>query len=78
MKRIDALSIKSGPTQSGSGTTPPPQQDGIIQPPVGGEVVPVFGGEILSLILVSLMVIAGFILYKKSNIFLRLITRLGI
>ena len=70
MKRVEALSIKAGPTQSGipSNITPPP---------VGGDVTPIFGGEIVSLVIVSLLVIAGFLLTKKSNIFLRLLTRLG-
>ena len=44
--------------------------------PVGGEVVPFFGWEIISLVTVSLLVF--FALYKKGNIFLRLLTWLRI
>ncbi len=68
MKPVNALDVKSGPTQSGK-ITPIPE-------PVGGEVFPVFGGEIVSLIVVALVLVFGFVLIRKTGLLSGLLARL--
>ncbi len=76
MKRVNALTAKTGPTQSGN-STPIPQPPSNISP-VGGEVVPMFGGEILSIIVMALVLVFGFVLIKKTSLLSGLLTRLGL
>ena len=70
LKRVNALNVKSGPTQSGDPAPSPGPE------PVGGEVVPVFGGEIMSLAVVALVLVFGFILVRKTGLLSSLLTRL--
>ncbi|MFX0201019.1 MAG: hypothetical protein ACFFCW_33280 [Candidatus Hodarchaeota archaeon] len=70
LKRANALTVKPGPTQSG-GSSPSPE-------PVGGEVLPVFGGEIMSLAIVALVLVFGFVLVRKTGLLSSLLTRLGL
>ncbi len=72
MKRLNALTLKYGPTQSGT------TQPSFNMSPVGGEVVPVFGGEIMSLIIVALVLIFSFVLARKTSLLSSLLTRLGL
>ncbi len=73
MKRVNALTVKSGPTQSGESPAPSLGPES-----VGGDVLPVFGGEILSLIVVALVLVFGFVLIKKTGLLSNLLTRLGL
>ncbi|MEE9458344.1 MAG: hypothetical protein V3V84_01130 [Candidatus Bathyarchaeia archaeon] len=68
--RIEALNVKSGPTESGDQSTP-----------VAGELVPidklsVFLSSSWILILLILVVPIAFILYKKRNVTLKILTPL--
>ncbi len=65
IKNVDALNMRHGPTQSGIEPN--------ISPAVGGEVVPTVGGEILSLIILTALLVFGFLIYKRGNIFLKLL-----
>lgn len=72
-KRVSALSIKPGPTESGTITTPTPTPK-----PVGGTVVPVdkllvFLSNFWPIILLLLLP-AAFILYKKRNLVLKMLS----
>ena len=68
---VDALSIKSGPTESGNGS-PPPREI------VGGEI---FSVDALSVflsqywLLLVLLIPFGFLLYKKRGFLSRLIIK---
>ena len=72
-KRVSALSIKPGPTESGTITTPTPTPR-----PVGGTVVPV--DKLLVFlsnfwpIMLLLLLPAAFILYKKRNLVLKMLS----
>lgn len=66
MHQIDALKVKSGPTESGIDVTP-----------VGGEMVPidklgVFSSSYGILILILLILPVAFVLYKKRDLALKL------
>ena len=69
--RVDALSIKSGPSESGNGS-PPPREI------VGGEI---FSVDALSVLLsqywllLVLLIPFGFLLYKKRGLLSRLIIK---
>ena len=71
-KRVDAFSIKSGPTESGGRPTGPPREI------VGGEI---FSVDTLSVflsqnwLLLVLLIPFGFLLYKKRSMLSRLIIR---
>lgn len=71
-RHVDALSVKSGPTESG-GAAPPiiPEQ------PVGGELLPntlpVFLSQYWLLIILLLIPLALLFYKKRSNIFPRLL-----
>jgi hypothetical protein len=63
-RNVDALILKSGPTESGATTSPPPG-------PVGGEVIPIdkislFLSQYWFLIAILLLPVA-YILYKKRS-----------
>jgi len=68
-KGVDALTIKSGPTESGA---PSPS-------PVGGEIIPIDKLSLLLshywLFLILLLFPFGFLLYKKRHFVLRLLLR---
>jgi len=69
-RRIQALTLKSGPTQSGVEVTP-----------VGGEMVPadklsVFLSSSWMLILLILVLPIAFILYRKRDVTLKILTPL--
>ena len=71
-KRSQALIIKSGPTESGGGPDPAP---------VGGEMVPVdklsiFLSSSWILLLLILVLPVAFILYRKRNVTLKLLSPL--
>ncbi|OGD53405.1 hypothetical protein A3K80_05475 [Candidatus Bathyarchaeota archaeon RBG_13_38_9] len=70
MYRVDALKVKSGPTESG-----------VEVPPVGGEMLPidklgVFSSSYGVLILILLILPIAFVLYKKRGLALKLFTPL--
>lgn len=70
--RVEALNLKSGPTQSGGSYPPPPV-------PVGGEMVPidklsVFLSNYWILVILLLLLPAALVLYKKREIALKLLT----
>ena len=70
MHRVDAVKVKSGPTESGIDVTP-----------VGGEMLPVDKFGICSssygiLILILLILPVAFVLYKKRGLALKLFTPL--
>ena len=74
--RPQALTLKPGPTQSGDPgpTTPPPA-------PVGGEMLPVdklsiFFSSSWILILLILIIPVAFILYRKRDVTLKILTPL--
>ncbi len=63
-RNVDALILKSGPTESGATTSPPPG-------PVGGEVIPIdkislFLSQYWFLIAILLLPVA-YVLYKKRS-----------
>ncbi|MCP8312343.1 MAG: hypothetical protein L6M37_05275 [Candidatus Methylarchaceae archaeon HK02M1] len=68
-RRVDALSLKSGPTESGEVVAP-------IEPstPVGGELLPAVSQYWLLILLLLLPL--SFLLYKKRNVLLPWILRL--
>ncbi|MCW4043390.1 MAG: hypothetical protein NWE90_06670 [Candidatus Bathyarchaeota archaeon] len=75
-RRIQALNIKSGPTQSGLPPTPSPSPT-----PVGGEMLPVdklsvFFSSSWILILLILILPVAFILYRKRDVTLKLLSPL--
>jgi hypothetical protein len=68
--RVDAVKVKSGPTESGIDVTP-----------VGGEMLPVdklgiFSSSYGILILILLILPVAFVLYKKRGLALKLFTPL--
>ena len=70
MYRVDALKVKSGPTESG-----------VEVPPVGGEMLPIdklgaFSSSYGVLILILLILPIAFVLYKKRGLALKLFTPL--
>jgi hypothetical protein len=70
-RRTQALTIKSGPTESGT----------VMEPSVGGEMVPidkisVFLSSSWILILLILMLPVAFILYRKRDVALKLLNPL--
>jgi len=70
MHRVDAVKVKSGPTESGIEVTP-----------VGGEMLPidklgVFSSSYGVLILILLILPVAFILYKKRDFALKIFTPL--
>ena len=74
--RVEALNLKSGPTQSGEVSTP------VLPPgpaPVGGEMIPVdklsvFLSNYWILVLLLLLLPAALVLYKKREIALKFLT----
>jgi len=73
-RRTQALTLKSGPTQSGEPASPPPA-------PVGGEMFPidklsVFLSSSWILILLILILPVAFILYRKRHATLKLLSPL--
>lgn len=68
---IEALTLKSGPTESGV-SSPSPS-------PVGGEIIPIDKLSLLLshywLFLILLLLPFGFLLYKKRHFILRLLLR---
>ena len=69
--RVEALNLKSGPTQSGAAPLP--------SGPVGGEMVPidklsVFLSNYWILVILLLLLPAALVLYKKREIALKLLT----
>ena len=72
-KRTQALTVKSGPAESGSDASPPA--------PVGGEMIPidklsVFLSSSWVLILLILIVPIAFILYRKRDVTLKILSPL--
>ncbi len=72
LTRANALTVKSGPTKSGTPSPIPGPES------VGGQVLPVIGGEIVSLVVVASALVFGFILLRKTGLFSSLLTRLGL
>jgi len=67
---VEALSVKSGPTESGVPTTPPPSH------PVGGELLPVdklsvFLSQFWLLMFLIFLLPVAFLLYKKRSVALK-------
>lgn len=74
--RVEALSLKPGPTQSGGIGQPPPQA-----PPVGGEMLPVdklsvFLSNYWILVVLVLLLPVVMVFYKKREMALKLLTPL--
>jgi hypothetical protein len=72
-RRVQALTVKSGPTKSGEPASPPA--------PVGGEMLPidkisVFLSSSWLLILLILILPVAFILYRKRDVTLRFLSPL--
>ena len=72
MIRVEALSLKPGPTQSGVRTQPPPPQ-----PPVGGEMfavdkLSVFMSNYWLAVILLLLLPLAVLFYKKRELALRL------
>ncbi|MGA2239240.1 MAG: hypothetical protein ABSG74_08520 [Candidatus Bathyarchaeia archaeon] len=72
--RVEALTLKPGPTQSGA-VQPPPQ------PPVGGEMLPVdklsvFLSNYWILVVLVLLLPVAMVFYKKREMALKLLTPL--
>lgn len=69
-KRVDALTIKKGPTESGATN----QNHG-----VGGEILSIDKLQLILsqhwLLILLLLIPFGFLLYKKRNMVLRILTR---
>ncbi|MGB6680074.1 MAG: hypothetical protein WBF08_01970 [Candidatus Bathyarchaeia archaeon] len=75
-KRTQALILKAGPTESGAPPTPSPPPT-----PVGGEMIPVdklsiFLSSSWILILLILIVPVAFILYRKRDVTLKILSPL--
>jgi len=73
-RRMQALTVRSGPTESGNGTPTPPA-------PVGGEMIPiakisVFLSSSWVLILLILILPVAFILYRKRDVTLKFLSPL--
>jgi len=73
INRVEALNLKSGPTQSGA------VQPGNPSGPVGGEMLPVdklsvFLSNYWILVVLLLLLPAALVLYKKREIALKLLT----
>lgn len=73
---MEALSVKSGPTESGEVAPPPPV---LPSSPVGGEMIPVdklsiFLSHYWLLLILLFLAPFAFILYKKRGLALRLLT----
>ena len=73
-RRIQALTVKSGPTESGNFTPTPPA-------PVGGEMIPidklsVFLSSSWILILLIMILPVAFILYRKRDVTLKILSPL--
>jgi hypothetical protein len=72
--RVEALTVKPGPTQSGGVAQPAPQ-------PVGGEMLPVdklsvFLSNYWTLVVLVLLLPVALVLYKKREMALKLLTPL--
>jgi hypothetical protein len=76
VSRVDALSLKSGPTQSGVAPQPPP-----LHPPVGGEMfaadkLSVFMSNYWLAVILLLLLPLAVLFYKKRELALRLLAPL--
>lgn len=75
--KVEGLSVKAGPTESGVGPSPSPTPSPTPNPtPVGGQIVPIDKFSVFlsqyGLLLLILLIPLAFVLYKKRSMVLRL------